>query len=386
VSLKITTKRAGGIKVKNKLLKAALALAVSSCVPFAVEANNGNHGTNSHQGPVLKVALWGDEFYNDDPDAKAGQIDRTIDSMNDHHLDFTLFAGDTKNGSSECSDQAIGQDVIDTFNRLNAPTLYSLGDNEWTDCHRSNNGSYDPLERLAYLRQTFFNKSTTQGDHHPIPVLRQGTLGGAYSENSRFVKSDVEFVALHIPGSNNNLVSSESLCTKKTGRAGRTWDGVKNVPTGECAAASDEYEARNTANLAWLRESFDEARNNNYAGIVIVIQADIYFPFELSDGGYEKDFLPSLDEKNGYTDFFNALVAEASTFGGQVLLVHGDSHYFKMDKAMLLNADGDPDTEESLMPNFTRVEVFGNADNSWILMTVDPRSDNVFSFDPVVLH
>jgi hypothetical protein len=108
-----------------------------------------------------------------------------------------------------------------------------------------------------------------------IPVLRQGQLGGLYSDNSRFVKSDVEFVELHIPGSNNNLVSSESLCTKKTGRDGRTWDSINDVPTGECAYATAEYQARNAANLAWLRESFAEARANNYAGIVIVIQADI---------------------------------------------------------------------------------------------------------------
>ncbi len=46
---------------------------------------------------------------------------------------------------------------------------------------------------------------TTQGVH-PIKVERQGALGQEYSENSRFVKSDVEFVALHT-GSNNNLVA-----------------------------------------------------------------------------------------------------------------------------------------------------------------------------------
>lgn len=120
--------------------------------------------------------------------------------------------------------------------------------------------------------------------------------------------------------------------------------------------------------------------------IVIVIQADIYFPFELSDGGYEKDLLKSLKSENGYTYFFNELVVETSSFDGQVLLVHGDSHYFKMDKAILLNADGDPDAEEPLMPNFTRVEVFGNVDNSWILVKVDPRSTNVFTFEPVALH
>ena len=70
---------------------------------------------------------------------------------------------------------------------------------------------------------------------------------------------------------------------------------------------------------------------------------------------------------------------ETQNFAGQVLLVHGDSHYFKIDKAMF-NADG------RLTPNFTRVEVFGSADNSWIEMTVDPSSENVFSFEPVVLN
>ena len=365
--------------------KAGFALAAALTIPFAVHAKDDNHGKDSHQGPVLKVALWGDEFYSDDPGAKADQIDQTIKSMNKHHLDFTLFAGDTKNGSSECTDEAIGQDVIDIFDSLKMPTLYSLGDNEWVDCHRENNGSYDPLDRLDYLRQTFFDKDTTQGPH-PIKVKRQGPLGGLYSENSRFEKSDVEFVALHIPGSNNNLVSSESLCTKKTGRKaslgfpeGRIWDGVNNAPLYECAAASAEYVARNTANIEWLQEAFNEARDKDYAGIVIVIQADIYFPFELSDGLYEEDFLLSLDANNGYTDFFNVLVDETHNFDGQVLLVHGDSHYFKVDKAMF-------DDDGHLTPNFTRVEVFGSLENSWIEMTVDPRSDNVFSFEPVILN
>ena len=88
--------------------------------------------------------------------------------------------------------------------------------------------------------------------------------------------------------------------------------------------------------------------------------------------------MPTLDENNGYADFFNTLVAETHNFAGQVVLVHGDSHYFKMDKAMV-DADG------RITPNFTRIEVFGSEDNSWVEMTVDPSSDNVFSFQPVVL-
>ncbi len=315
----------------------------------------------------LKVALWGDEFYNDDPATKAAMIKQTVTSMNNHDLDFTLFAGDTKNGHTLCTDTAIGQNVVDIFNQINAPTLYSVGDNEWTDCHRVSNGSYDPIERLAYLRNVFFSKKASQGKH-PVKVARQGALGQAYSENSRFVKSNVEFVALLVPGSNNNFVATSKECHKKSNRT-----------QADCDAATAEYIARNKKDMEWLKESFAEARENHYAGIVIVIQADVFFPFELSDGGYKKKFLPNLNDKNGYTNFFNTLVKETHNYNGQVLLVHGDSHYFRIDKAMF-NADG------TLTKNFTRIEVFGNKDNSWIEMTVDPKSKNVFSFKPVILR
>ncbi|OQK18559.1 hypothetical protein AU255_12320 [Methyloprofundus sedimenti] len=359
--------------MRNFALITLIAGSIASTTPlvsYADRKHDDDHAerhSHMHKHRVLKVALWGDEFYNDDPEIKSIQIEQTIHSMNKHDLDFTLFAGDTKNGSSECTDQAIGQDTMDIFNSLDVPTLYTLGDNEWTDCHRESNGSMDPLERLAYLRTTFFSANKSQGNH-PIDVARQGVLGQAYSENSRFVKSNVEFVALHIPGSNNNLVATEKQCTKKSLR-----------DQAACDAASAEYADRNVQNIAWLTESFAQARDNNNVAIVILIQADIYFPFELSDGIYQEEFLAQLDENNGYTDFFNTLLAETHNFEGQVLLVHGDSHYFKIDKAMF-NDDG------TLTANFTRVEVFGSKENSWIEMTVDPSSENVFSFAPVILN
>ncbi len=367
--------------MRSFTLLALIAGSIATISPLTSYADNQQHENNKekHAYKTLKVALWGDEFYSADSAIKADQINQTIKSMNNHDLDFTLFAGDTKNGSSLCTDQAIGQDVIDIFNSLKVPTLYTLGDNEWTDCHRSNNGSYDPLERLSYLRTNFFSENKSQGKH-PFSVQRQGELGQAYSENSRFVKSNVEFVALHVPGSNNNLVATKDQCEKKTGRKdfGRTYDTTTKTFGSDCLAATDEYKARNVQNIAWLKDSFAKARNNSNAGIVIMIQADIYFPFELSDGGYKDNFLSQLNADNGYTEFFNTLVEETHNFQGQVLLVHGDSHYFKVDKAMF-NDNG------TLTSNFTRVEVFGSQENSWIEMTVDPSSDNVFSFAPVVL-
>ncbi len=352
-------------------------LLAAAMLPVIGHSAYDGHGRKHEQGEArgehaarhsrLRVGLWGDEFYSDDPQLKSVTIDQTIDSMNRHKLNFTIFAGDSKNGHSLCTDEAIGQDVVDIFNRLKAPTLYSLGDNEWTDCHRTSNGAYDPLERLDYLRSVFFSKNTTQGERS-IEVERQGELGQAYSENSRFVASNVEFVALHIPGSNNNLVATEKQCTKKSERT-----------QADCDAATAEYQARNERNIDWLKTAFSAAREQHYAGVLIAIQADIFFPFELSDGGYQEDFLPQLDSNNGYADFFHTLIRETQNYSGKVVLVHGDSHYFRIDKPMF-NDDG------RLTANFTRVEVFGSKDNSWIEMTVDPSTENVFSFAPVILE
>ena len=346
---------------------ACLALSAATALADFHGHDNDRYEYHEHSVKPLKVGLWGDQFYADDATVRAQMAQQTIDSMNDHRLDFTLYAGDTKNGHSVCTDQAIGQDVIDRFNALRMPTLYSVGDNEWTDCHRTNNGSYDPLERLSYLRQTFFNKPVSQG-RHPMRVERQGQLGQEYSENSRFVRSNVEFVALHVPGSNNNLVATEKQCTKKSNRT-----------AADCAAATAEYQARNAADIDWLKSSFAKARANHYAGIAIVIQADIFAPFNLADGGFADEFLPQLDANNGFTDFYNTLMSETKNFDGQVVLIHGDSHYFRIDKPMY-DADG------RLTANFERVEVFGESDNSWVEMTVNPRSANVFSFQPVVLR
>jgi hypothetical protein len=112
---------------------------------------------------------------------------------------------------------------------------------------------------------------------------------------------------------------------------------------------------------------------------VVAIQADIFFPFELSDGGYQEDFLPQMDASKGYADFFHTLVSEMQVFDGKVLLVHGDSHYYKIDKPMF-NDDG------RFASNVTRVEVFGSKDNSRIEMAVGPSTENVFSFKQVILE
>jgi hypothetical protein len=37
--------------------------------------------------------------------------------------------------------------IFGYFNSLSKPFWYTPGDNDWTDCHRNNNGALNPLER-----------------------------------------------------------------------------------------------------------------------------------------------------------------------------------------------------------------------------------------------
>ena len=42
------------------------------------------------------------------------------------------------------SDPGYNQAVFDLFARFKDPFVYTPGDNEWTDCHRTNNGAHWP--------------------------------------------------------------------------------------------------------------------------------------------------------------------------------------------------------------------------------------------------
>jgi hypothetical protein len=141
---------------------------------------------------------------------------------------------------------------------------------------------------------------------------------------------------LHVVGSNNNL--------------GRT------------ASADVEYAARNAATNDWLRGTFARAREEQHRAVMLIIQAN---------PGFE---LPAA-QRTGFNEFLAALEAETLAFAGPVVLVHGDSHYFRIDKPLLGTRS------RRRIENFTRVETFGENDNHWLHVTVEPTSPNVFVFD-----
>ena len=89
-------------------------------------------------------------------------------------------------------------------------------------------------------------------------------------------------------------------------------------------------------------------------------------------------------QPDGFVQFLTALRDEVTTFRKPVAYVHGDSHYYRVDKPFL-------DATGRRLENFTRIETFGNNpqngtnDVNWIKVRVDPRSRDVFSFEAMMV-
>jgi hypothetical protein len=62
-----------------------------------------------------------------------------------------------------------------------------------------------------------------------------------------------------------------------------------------------------------------------------------------------------------------------------VALVHGDSHYFKVDRPLSRSSGG------GVLANFTRVETFGARNTQWVSGTVDVTNPNLFVFEPRIV-
>ena len=253
---------------------------------------------------------------------------------------FVVHVGDFKSGSERCDD-ALFQDRLALFQSAPMPLVYVPGDNDWTDCHRRSNGAYDPLERMDRLRALFFEGEQSLGQRS-LPLLRQSSdpTFARYRENVRWEAGGALFVALNLPGSENNF----------HGVPGQTGP----VP---------EFVARGAANRAWLAQAFAHARDQRLAGVLILIQANP--GFEAARAGRPQP---------GYDAFLAQLRQEVRRFAGPVVLVHGDTRHQRIDQPLTDLASG-----ESL-PNFTRVETFGWPFFGWVQGTVDSRDPQVFRF------
>jgi hypothetical protein len=336
----------------RSLTTAILALSLIACASTAPS-------TRAAHTQAYSFGLWGDMPYK-----KAGddtKLPAVLKSINQSDIAFSLYDGDIKDGSSKCTDN-IYTEALGLFNSMVKPLVYVPGDNEWTDCHRNNNGGYDALERLAHLRRVLFPTQNSLGQQ-TLPLAHQGKIGEKYVENTRFNYGSVVFSAFNVPGSNNNLILSAKACSQKSART-----------TAQCDASNAEYLERDSANVAWLTQSFDAARASHARGLVIVFQAD---------PGFDLPETEDLDESqapefSGYRNFMAEVVKQTEAYDGQVLLVHGDTHFFKMDKPLY--------SPSRVLPNLTRLQTFGSPLLHWVKVTVDPASDTLFTVHPIMVR
>ncbi len=239
---------------------------------------------------AFSFSLWGDMPYK-----KAGddaKLPAVLQSINQSDIAFSIYDGDIKDGSSKCTDH-VYTDSLKMFNSLAKPVVYVPGDNEWTDCHRLNNGGYDTLERLAHVRKVMFPTTDSLGQTR-MPLQRQGKLGEKYVENIRFQHDGVVFVGINMPGSNNNLVLTAKECTAKSARK-----------AAQCDAANAEYLERDSANVEWMKSAFESAAKDKASGLVLVVQGDPGFDLPETEDADES----TLPDFLGFRNFMTALTA-----------------------------------------------------------------------------
>ena len=71
--------------------------------------------------------------------------------------------------------------------------------------------------------------------------------------------------------------------------------------------------------------------------------------------------------------------------GRPALLMHGDTHYFRVDKPLFRSWEPDTTGLGRQIENFTRVETFGFPEAHWVRGIVDLNDPQVFIFKPQIV-
>ncbi|MBZ5644732.1 MAG: hypothetical protein LAO19_18390 [Acidobacteriia bacterium] len=351
------------------------------------------------------MGLWGDLPYSE-VQADPG-VPNLIMDMNSQNLAFSVHDGDLKAGKGFAGDLLTTCDnakyvqAIAYFNALKSPAAFTPGDNDWTDCDVASNGNFNSLERLDHERQVIFNTPFTLGQHHLRQAMQGVTTDSKPTPCKGFVAGDV----------NGTTTYKDVACVEN-----RRWTyrgvtyatlNIQGSCNNRCKDHPDETEfaARNAADIAWMQETFEVAKERDSAAVMFISQADPGFfdhPVESENTRDPKTLVVLAGSTpDGFHDFLVALRDAVKAFGKPVAYVHGDTHYFRIDKPFY---DADPPNSVSTtarrLENFIRVETFGDNVFSvdathpdqndlnnvhWVKVLVDPDSREVFAFQPQIV-
>jgi hypothetical protein len=300
----------------QKLIVPMILAAGMLATAVAAQADSPKEKGKESRG-VLGIAVFGDSPYGIS-NADTAQFQATpafIKTINDDpDVSLVLNVGDIHSGKQFCT-KAYNQSIYDLWTAFKYPVVYTPGDNEWTDCHKSGEGSVDPLLNLGYVRDIFFaNPGHTIAVDMPVWTQAKN-FDPSYPTDAKFVEnvmweqSDVVFVTLNVPGGSNNDDDNWSIYPTRT------------------QAQTDEIVQRTSADLRWLDQAFALAKDSRARAVVIQLQADMW----------DLDGKPPLHIAN-YRQFIDAIALHATVFGKPVLLLNGDSHAYRSDNPLVEGA------------------------------------------------
>ena len=257
----------------------------------------------------------------------------------DKDLAFAIHAGDLKGSRESCADALLTERRA-LLARSVVPLVYLPGDNDWADCHLSQAGGFDPLERLAALRRLFFSSKTeaiirpattlaglsgraSRQDPFEAFVRQADVHGGGPPENLRWRTGPVLFATLNLPGSGNASVAE------------RLHPGSR-----------DE---RTRWNARWLEDAFAIAERESIELVVIAAHANPRF---------------GSPDRPTYAAFRDQLIALADRHRGHTLFLHGDTHRHRIER---------------LGERLVRVESHGSPfSTAWVRIEIRAASDEPF--------
>lgn len=281
----------------------------------------------------FSFALIGDTPYDDAQETN--YFPNLIAELNAASLAFVVHDGDIKAGAGPCSSELFER-RYQQFQTFKHPLVYIPGDNEWTDCPKPKvAGGPDTQEAWLDLLRARFCAGDRSLGQSTILLERQSRNPdfAAFRENVRWVHGGVVFAGLNVPGDANNY-------------------------------GHLEFTNRNRANLAWINDTFNLAENHSLHAVMFIMQANPHFEL----GATNK-------LRRGFNEMLSLLEERTARYQRPVVLVHGDSHYFRIDQPLIGRHSN------RRLENFTRVETYGNPDVHWLKATVDWRNPNVFVFE-----
>ena len=247
----------------------------------------------------LRFMVFGDAPYTP-PQIKVLE-DTVAPAIRKAEASFLIHLGDFKGGKESCSPILIDTRYEQLMDLRPGRVFYTPGDNEWTDCDRPKlEPRFSELGRLDYLRNLIASRPMK------LPVSWHYATQPNFPENARWTQGNVMFATVHIVSTNN---------------------GREEILLDDIEAALDAVDMRDEANRLWLRAAFDAAGESDSGAVVIATQADV------TKSAGSAPCSESLRIRcDAFATFREQLLRHAAGFDKPVLLVHGDTNPFCLDK------------------------------------------------------